>query len=132
MNWSDEATERRSDGGFLPSSSLRRSVASSPAFHPSSLFFIVVGAALVVAGLWVWGRAGDWSWTQGAQRPEIMGMAIRCAGAGIIAAGELVWIALVVNRIYPDDAFGRLLQWAAAGAMLVALVCAAALAWAGR
>jgi hypothetical protein len=101
-------------------------------FHPITLLFVLIGLALAVGGLWLWGRAGDWSWTQGAERPEIMAMAIRCGGAGIIAAGEWVWIALVVNRIYPDDTLGRLLQWLGAGAMLIALVSAAALGWAAR
>ncbi len=104
----------------------------SSLFHPASLLFVLIGMAMVVGGLWVWGQSANWSWTQGAARPEIMSMAIRCAAAGLIVAGEVVWIGLVINRIYPPDGFGRLLQWMGIGAMLVALVSAAALAWAGR
>jgi hypothetical protein len=102
-----------------------------PGFGVISAAFTLIGLAMAVAGLWVWGRAAEWAWTQGAARPEIMTMAIQCAAGGLIAAAELVWVSVVVNRVYPVDGFSRLLQWMGTGAMLIAWVSAAALAWAG-
>lgn len=105
---------------------------ASQLLHVLPLLSLISGLVLVVGGLWGWGQAGSWSWTQGAGRPEVMAAGIQCGAVAAVAAGQTLWLLGVVNRVYVSDGFSRLLQWMAVGTMLVALVCALALGWAGR
>lgn len=101
-------------------------------FHPVTWLSILVGMALVVGGMWAWGRAGAWAWDHSSGRPEIMTMAIRSGAVAVIAVGQWLWIGPAGERLCRRDVVGRWLGRLAAVAALAALIAAAALAWAGR
>ena len=92
-----------------------------------------VGGALVVAGLWAWQGAPDMALDWGAGRPEVATWAIRSAAVAVIAAAQVVLLALVAGRIFQRrGTFDTVLTFTAVAVVALASVSAVACGLAGR
>ncbi len=89
----------------------------------------LVGAALMVACLWLWQQAPHLAWE--ADRPEML-WAVRSAAVAAGALGQTIVLVLVVGNLYRARLPDRLLQLLTAGLFAAALVSAIALGLAGR
>ena len=90
----------------------------------------VVGAALMVACLWVWQQAPHLA--AEADRPDVVMWAARSAAVAAGALAQTVLLVLVVGNLYRTRLPDRLLQVLTAGLFAAALVSAIALGLAGR
>jgi hypothetical protein len=92
----------------------------------------LAACALVITGLYFWHGADDWALDWGATRPDLAAWSVRCAGIGMIAAAQAIFIPTAVWSFYRRGKADSVLAISATG--LFVLTCAAAVAFnfAGR
>lgn len=97
-----------------------------------SILGALAACALVITGLYFWQRADDWALDWGATRPDLAAWSVRCAGIGMIAAAEAIFIPSAVWSAYRRGNADSAMAVCATG--LFILTCAAAVAFnfAGR
>jgi hypothetical protein len=88
--------------------------------------------ALVLIGLWGWQRAESVVTLMGWEKRMIGAWSVRCMAAGLVAAGQAVLLALVVERVYRPDNLCRVARLSALFVFMVCTVSAIALCFAGR
>ncbi len=90
----------------------------------------IVGAALMVACLWVWQQAPHLA--VDADRPDVVLWAVRSAAVAAGALAQTVLLVLVVGNLYQTKLSDRVLQVLTASLFAASLVSAIALGMAGR
>jgi hypothetical protein len=90
----------------------------------------VVALTLVVAGLWLWTRAGFLA--SDASRPDVAGWAIRSGAVAAVAAAQALLSYFVVAAVFRRDLFTSAVRFTAGLVGGAALVSAIALGFAGR
>ena len=94
------------------------------------LVVIVMSVALVVAGLWMWTRAGFLA--SDASRPDVAGWAIRSGAVGAVAAAQALLSYFVISAAFRRNLFTSAVRFTAGLVGGAAIVSAVALGFAGR
>ena len=92
----------------------------------------LMAGVMVFASLRAWNAAGDWVLDWNVTRPEVSVWAVRCAAVGVIAAAQVILLALVGARLYGRGKLDSALTVTAGAVCAVACVSAVAFGLAGR
>ena len=93
---------------------------------------IVIAGVMVFAGLWAWQGAGEWILDWNVTRPEVAVWAVRSGAVGVIAAAQVILLAVVGARLYGRGRMDSAMAFTAGAVCAVACVSAVAFGLAGR
>jgi len=93
---------------------------------------VLIAGLMVFAGLWAWQGAGDWVLDWNVTRPEVSVWAVRSGAVGVIAAAQVILLAVVGARLYGGGRIDSAMAFTAGAVSAAACVSAVAFGLAGR